>query len=94
MATNCRAILDAARDFGPTNLLTLHMQRVLARAFAEEVEAEALANATLEARLRQSSDLEGNAALGKTGASRHLAQENGEIDPSVSRSELNVSRPR
>lgn len=57
------AIPLAAREFGPDNLLTLHLQRVLARAFADEgcfVEAEALASATLEARLRQSSDLEGN----------------------------------
>jgi len=58
-----QAIPLAAREFGPDNLLTLHMQRVLARAFADEgcfVEAEALAGATWEARLRQSSDLEGN----------------------------------
>jgi len=57
------AIPRAAREFGPGNLLTLHLQRVVARAFADEgcfVEAEALAWATLEARLRQSSDLEGN----------------------------------
>lgn len=56
-------IPHAAREFGPDNLLTLHLQRVLARAFADEgcfVEAEALARTTLEARLRQSSDLEGN----------------------------------
>jgi tetratricopeptide (TPR) repeat protein len=56
-------IPHAAREFGPTNLLTLHLQRVLARAFADEgcfVEAEVLARATLEDRLRQSSDLEGN----------------------------------
>ena len=56
-------IPHAAREFGPTNLLTLHLQRVLARAFADEgcfVEAEALARATLEARLRQAIDPEGN----------------------------------
>ena len=53
----------AARELSPTNLYTLHLQRTLARAFADEgcfVEAEAWAGATLEARLRQSSDLEGN----------------------------------
>jgi len=58
-----KAIPLAAREFGPDNPLTLHLQRVLARAFADEgcfVDAEALASATLEARLRQSSDLEGN----------------------------------
>jgi serine/threonine protein kinase/Flp pilus assembly protein TadD len=58
-----QAIPLAAREFGPNSPLTLHMQRVLARAFADEgcfVEAESLASATLEARLRQSSDLEGN----------------------------------
>ncbi len=58
-----KEVLSAARELGPTYLLTLHLQRVLARAFADEgcfVEAESLAEATLEARLRQSSDLEGN----------------------------------
>src|SRR5205814_6113404 len=53
----------ATHDFGRTHPYTLHGQRVLARAFADEgcfVEAESLAGATLEARLRQSSDLEGN----------------------------------
>ena len=53
----------ATWELGPTNPYTLHLQRVLARAFADEgcfVEAESLAGATLEARLRQSSDLEGN----------------------------------
>ncbi len=57
------AVLSAARELGPTNLLTLHMQRVLARALADEgflVEAEALARTTLEARLRQKSDPEGD----------------------------------
>jgi len=56
-------VLSAAREFGRTHPYTLHLQRVLARAFADEgcfVEAEALARATLEARLRQSSDPEGN----------------------------------
>jgi tetratricopeptide (TPR) repeat protein len=58
-----KEVLSAARELGPTNLLTLHLQRVLARAWADEgcfVEAEALARQTLEERLRQSSDLEGN----------------------------------
>lgn len=58
-----REVLAAARELGPTNLLTLHLQRVLARALAEEgcfVEAEALAWLTLEERFRQSSDPEGN----------------------------------
>jgi tetratricopeptide (TPR) repeat protein len=53
----------AAREFGPTHPYVLHMQRVLARALAEEgcfVEAEALARQTLEERLRQGSDLDGN----------------------------------
>jgi tetratricopeptide (TPR) repeat protein len=57
------AVPSAAREFGPTNLLTLHLQRVLARVWAEEgcfVEAEALARTTLEARLRQATDLEGD----------------------------------
>ena len=57
------AIPDAAHEFGPDNLLTLYLQRVLARAFADEgcfVEAEPLARAALEGRLRQKSDLEGN----------------------------------
>jgi tetratricopeptide (TPR) repeat protein/tRNA A-37 threonylcarbamoyl transferase component Bud32 len=58
-----REVLSAARELGPTNLLTLHLQRVLARALAEKgcfVEAEALAWSTLQERFRQSSDLEGN----------------------------------
>jgi tetratricopeptide (TPR) repeat protein len=58
-----KEVLLAARELGPTNLLTLHMQRVLARAFAEEgcfVEAEALGWSTLQERLRQSSDPEGD----------------------------------
>jgi tetratricopeptide (TPR) repeat protein len=53
----------AARELGPTNLLTLHLQRVLARALADEGcfgEAEALARSTLEARLRQKSDPQGD----------------------------------
>src|SRR5439155_24813267 len=53
----------ATWELCPSNPYTLHLQRVLARAFADEgcfVEAESLAGATLEARLRQSSDLEGN----------------------------------
>jgi serine/threonine protein kinase/Flp pilus assembly protein TadD len=57
------AIPLAAREFGPTHPYTLHMQRVLARALAEEgcfVEAEALARQTLEERLRQAIDPEGN----------------------------------
>jgi tetratricopeptide (TPR) repeat protein len=57
------AVSSAAREFGPENLLTLHLQRVLARAFADEgcfVEAEALAWSTLQERLRQASDPEGN----------------------------------
>jgi tetratricopeptide (TPR) repeat protein len=58
-----REVRSAVRELGPTHFLTLHLQRVLARAFAEEgcfVEAEALASSTLEERLRQSSDPEGN----------------------------------
>jgi len=57
------AVPQAAREFGADSLLTLHLQRVLARAFADEgcfVEAEALARATLEARLRQKSDPQGD----------------------------------
>jgi tetratricopeptide (TPR) repeat protein len=57
------AIPLAAREFGPTHHYTLHLQRVLARALADEgrfAEAEALARSTLEARLRQTVDLEGN----------------------------------
>jgi tetratricopeptide (TPR) repeat protein/predicted Ser/Thr protein kinase len=58
-----KEVLSAARELGPTNLVTLHLQRVLARAWAEEgcfVEAEALARSTLRERLRQTSDPEGN----------------------------------
>src|SRR5260370_41384154 len=57
------AVPQAAREFGSDNLLTLHLQRVLARAFADQdcfVEAEALASATLAARFRQKSDPDGN----------------------------------
>jgi tetratricopeptide (TPR) repeat protein len=57
------AIPLAAREFGTNHHYVLHMQRVLARAWAEEgcfAEAEAMARQTLEERLRQSSDPEGN----------------------------------
>ena len=57
------AIPLATREFGPTHFVTLHLQRVLARAWAEEgcfVEAEALARRTLEERFRQTMDPEGN----------------------------------
>jgi tetratricopeptide (TPR) repeat protein len=57
------AIPLAAREFGPTHYLTLHLQRVLARALADEgcfVEAETLAGSTLSERLRQTMDPEGN----------------------------------
>jgi tetratricopeptide (TPR) repeat protein/predicted Ser/Thr protein kinase len=56
-------VLLAARELGPTNPMTLHLQRVLARALAEEgcfVEAEALARSTLEERLLQARDPEGD----------------------------------
>jgi serine/threonine protein kinase/tetratricopeptide (TPR) repeat protein len=56
------AIPRAVGEFGPDHLLTLHLQRVWARALAEEgcsAEAEGLARSTLEARLRQTSDPEG-----------------------------------
>src|SRR5262249_9659417 len=55
------AIPLAAREFGSTHPYVLHLQRVLARAWAEEgclVEAETLAMQTLEERLRQAMDLE------------------------------------
>jgi serine/threonine protein kinase/tetratricopeptide (TPR) repeat protein len=75
------AVLSAARELGPANPMTLHMQRVLARGLAEEgcfVEVEALAWSTLQERLRQSSDPEGN---GRTMLilGRALAQE-GRLD--------------
>jgi tetratricopeptide (TPR) repeat protein len=57
------AIPLAAREFGPAHPYVLHMQRVLARAWAEEgcfAEAEALARQTLEERFRQTMDPEGN----------------------------------
>jgi tetratricopeptide (TPR) repeat protein len=57
------AIPLASREFGSTHPYTLHLQRVLARALAEEgcfVEAETLARQTLDERLRQSMDPEGN----------------------------------
>ena len=57
------AIPVAARQFGPTHPYVLHGQRVLARALAEEgcfVEAESLAGQTLDERLRQTMDAEGN----------------------------------
>src|SRR5262249_28336446 len=57
------AVARMVREFGPDHLLTLWMQRTLARALFEEgcfVEAEALARITLELRLRQESDPEGN----------------------------------
>jgi tetratricopeptide (TPR) repeat protein len=57
------AIPLAAHELGPTHFVTLHLQRVLARAWAEEgcfVEAEALARQTLEERFRQTMDPEGN----------------------------------
>ncbi len=59
-----QAVPGAARTFGPDNLITLHMQRTLVRALAEEgrfAEGEALARATMAARLRQASDEQGNA---------------------------------
>jgi tetratricopeptide (TPR) repeat protein len=58
-----REIPSAAHELGLTHPYTLHMQRTLARALAEEecfVEAEALARSTLEERLRQTIDQEGN----------------------------------
>ncbi len=57
------AIPLASREFGSTHPYVLHLQRVLARALAEEgcfVEAETLARQTLDERLRQSMDPEGN----------------------------------
>ena len=57
------AIPLAAREFGPAHPKVLHGQRVLARALAEEgcfVEAETLARQTLDERLRQTMDPEGN----------------------------------
>jgi tetratricopeptide (TPR) repeat protein len=54
----------AIRIFGPEHPLTLHIQRVLARALAEEGrldEAETLAQETLAARLRTTIDQEGTA---------------------------------
>jgi serine/threonine protein kinase len=56
------AVSQAARVFGPEHILTLGMQRLLARAFAENHKfdkAEELASATLAARRRQTSDPEG-----------------------------------
>jgi tetratricopeptide (TPR) repeat protein len=53
----------AARKLGSNHPRVLHGQRVLARALAEEgcfVEAEALARQTLEERLRQTMDAEGD----------------------------------
>jgi tetratricopeptide (TPR) repeat protein len=57
------AIPLATREFGPTHHDVLHLQRVLARALAEEgcfIEAETLARQTLDERLRQTMDPEGN----------------------------------
>jgi serine/threonine protein kinase/tetratricopeptide (TPR) repeat protein len=56
------AVPQAARVFGPDHFITLHLQRVLARALAEEgrfAQAETLVRSTLEARLRQTTDQEG-----------------------------------
>jgi tetratricopeptide (TPR) repeat protein len=58
------AVPQAARVFLPDHFITLWLQRVLARALAEQgkfAEAEALARSTLEARLRQTTDQEGTA---------------------------------
>jgi predicted negative regulator of RcsB-dependent stress response len=52
----------AAQQFGPDHLLTLYLQRMLARVLAEEgqfTKAEALAQTTLDARRRQTSDAPG-----------------------------------
>jgi tetratricopeptide (TPR) repeat protein len=82
------AIPLAAREFGSAHPYVLHLQRVLARAWAEEgcfVEAEALAMQTLDERLRQAMDLEGNgrtmlilgralAQQGKLDEAEHLLQ--------------------
>jgi tetratricopeptide (TPR) repeat protein len=82
------AIPLAAREFGTTHFVTLHLQRVLARAWADEgcfVEAEALARQTLDERLRQTMDPEGNgrtmlilgralAQQGKLDDAEHLLQ--------------------
>jgi tetratricopeptide (TPR) repeat protein len=57
------AIPFAAQEFGPTHPCVLHLQRILARAWAEEGcvrEAETLAGSVLEERLRQNMDPEGN----------------------------------
>jgi tetratricopeptide (TPR) repeat protein/tRNA A-37 threonylcarbamoyl transferase component Bud32 len=75
------AVPFVAHEFGPTFFLTLHLQRTLARVLAEEGcfdEAEALARQTLEERLRQTIDPEGN---GRTMLilGRALAQQ-GKID--------------
>lgn len=75
------AIPLAARELGPAHPYVLHLQRVLARALAEEgrfVEAETLARQTLDERLRQAMDPEGN---GRTGLilGRALAQQ-GKLD--------------
>src|SRR5438093_1340457 len=54
----------AVRIFGPEHYLTLHLQRVLARTLAEEgrlAEAEILAQETLTARLRKTTDQAGTA---------------------------------
>jgi serine/threonine protein kinase len=56
------AVPQAVRILGADHLVTLWMQRVLARAYADEgrfAEAEALASAVLAARRRQTSDPEG-----------------------------------
>jgi len=82
------AIPLASREFGSTHPYVLHLQRVLARALAEEgcfVEAETLARQTLDERLRQSMDPEGNgrtmlilgralAQQGKLDEAQHLLQ--------------------
>ena len=67
------AIPRAVRDFGADHVVTMHLQRVWARALADEgclAEAEALGRTTLEARLGQTSDPEGTARtslwLGRT----------------------------